>query len=56
MKYVGPDSKRVVADVSPKEHRLIKAKAAKNGLTVKEVVRLLLADWMSGKIVLPEEK
>jgi len=48
-------TKRVIADVSNREHRLIKAKAAGVGLSVKEIIRRFLCAWLEGKIELPQK-
>ena len=48
-------TKRVIADVSNKEHRLIKSKAAGVGLSVKEIIRRFLCAWLAGEIELPKK-
>jgi len=49
------EKKRIIADVSPILHRLIKAKAAEAGLPAKEIIRRFLCAWVADEIKLPKK-
>lgn len=49
-------TKRLTVDVTEKMHREVKAKAALEGMTVSDALRLILTHWLEGKIALDKGK
>jgi uncharacterized protein YpmB len=48
--------KQLIVTVPEDEHQAVKVAAAKQGLTMTEVVRGLLALWLSGKVKVSKPK
>ena len=40
------DNKRILADISPEKHNQVKAKAAAQGLKIKQLLEKLLDEWL----------
>jgi len=47
--------RKLTIRISEEEHKAVRVKAAELGRPVSEIVRALLAGWVSGEIELPAE-